>query len=46
MHRSNHWASDWLKRHDKEGVRGLKNKPKSGRPFEISEEIVTRLRKN
>ncbi len=24
MHRSNPWASDWLKRYDKEGIEGLK----------------------
>ena len=39
MHRSNNpWASDWLKRYDKEGLEGLRNRTKSGRPSEISEE--------
>ena len=46
MHRSNPWASDWLKRYDKEGLEGLRNRTKSGRPSEISEVTVTRLRKN
>ena len=32
MHRSNPWASDWLKRYDKEGIEGLKDRTKSGRP--------------
>ncbi len=32
MHRSNPWASDWLKRYDKEGIDGLKDRTKSGRP--------------
>ena len=32
MHRSNPWASDWLKRYDKEGIEGLRNRTKSGRP--------------
>ncbi len=34
MHRSNPWASDWLKRYDKEGIEGLKDRTKSGRPPE------------
>ena len=32
-------ASDWLKRYDKEGLDGLKNRTKSGRPPELSEEV-------
>ncbi len=39
MHRSNPWASDWLKRYDGLGIEELKNKPKSGRSPELSEEI-------
>ncbi|HXT83281.1 MAG TPA: helix-turn-helix domain-containing protein [Verrucomicrobiae bacterium] len=39
MHRSNPWASDWLKRYDKDGLEGLKNRTKAGRPPELSEEI-------
>ena len=46
MHRSNPWASDWLKRYDKEGIDGLKDRTKSGRPSEISDESVIKLRKN
>ncbi len=34
IHRSNPWASDWLKRYDKEGLEGLKDRIKSGRPSE------------
>ncbi len=35
-----HWASDWLKRYDKEGVGGLNDRTKSsGRPPEMSEEV-------
>ena len=26
MHRSNPWASDWLKRYNKEGIYGLKDR--------------------
>ncbi len=36
LHRSKAWASDWLKRYDKEGIEGLKTRQKSGRPSEIS----------
>ena len=39
LHRSNPWASDWLKRYDKEGIDGLKDRTKSGRPSELSDEI-------
>ena len=37
MHRSNPWASDWLKRYYKQGLEGLKDKIKNGRPPELSE---------
>ena len=45
MHRSNPWASDWLKRYDKEGLEGLKDRTKSGRPTEIPEEIEYQIKK-
>ncbi len=45
MNRSNPWASDWLKRYDKEGLEGLKDRTKSGRPPEISEEISYQIKK-
>ncbi len=45
MHRSSPWASDWLKRYDNEGIEGLKNKPKSGRSPELSEEISFSIKK-
>ncbi|MER5175305.1 MAG: helix-turn-helix domain-containing protein, partial [Candidatus Nitrosocosmicus sp.] len=35
LHRSKAWACEWLKRYDKEGIDGLKNRQKSGRPSEI-----------
>ena len=31
IHRSKPWASYWLERYSKEGIKGLRNKPKSGR---------------
>ena len=45
MHRSNPWASDWLKRYDKEGLEGLKDRTKAGRPPELSEDIVYQIKK-
>ncbi len=46
LYRSRAWASDWLKRYDKEGIiEGLKDRTKSGRPTEIPEEIVYRIKK-
>ncbi len=44
MHRSNPWASDWLKRYDKEGIDGLKDRTKSGRPPELSEETSYQIK--
>ncbi|HEY6534774.1 MAG TPA: helix-turn-helix domain-containing protein [Candidatus Nitrosocosmicus sp.] len=45
LHRSKSWASDWLKRYDKEGIEGLKTRTKSGRPSELSEEVVYQIKK-
>ena len=45
MQRSNPLASEWLKRYDKEGMEGLKDRPKTGRLPELSKRLVTRIRK-
>ena len=45
LHRSNPWASDWLKRYDKEGLKGLKDRTKAGRPPELSEDMVYQIKK-
>ena len=45
MNRSNPWASDWLKRYDDEGTEGLKDRIKSGRPPELSEEVCYQIKK-
>src|SRR6266487_5062192 len=45
FHRSRWWAYKWLKRFDNTGLEGLKNKHRSGRPPEVSEEISTRIRR-
>ena len=45
LHRSRTWASDWLTRYKKEGVQGLKDRPKSGRPPQLTPEIVVKIKK-
>ena len=45
LHQSKAWACEWLKRYDKEGINGLKTRPKSGRPSELSEEIEYQIKK-
>jgi len=46
MHRSNNpWALDWLKRYDKEGLEGLRNRTKSGRPSKLTEETSYQIKK-
>jgi len=44
LHRCKAWASNWLKRYDKEGLEGLRNRTKSGRPSEISEETIYHIK--
>jgi transposase len=47
LHRSKAWASDWLKRYDKEGIEGLKDRTKKVVGLQKSQKkSVTRLRKN
>ena len=45
LHRSNPWASDWLKRYDKEGMEGLRDRTRSGRTPEISQETSCQIKK-
>ena len=45
LHRSRWWAYKWLKRFDNVGLEGLKNKHRSGRPPEVSEETSTMIRR-
>jgi putative transposase len=44
INRSNPWASYWLKRYDKQGIEGLKDRPKSVRYPKISRQIEYRIR--
>ena len=37
-------ASDWLKRYREEGIKGLRDKSKSGTPPEIPQEIVYKIK--
>jgi transposase len=39
LHRNRSWACKWLKRYDEEGIEGLRDRPKSGRPTELPVEI-------
>lgn len=45
LHRSRSWTSDWLARYSKEGIDGLENKSKSGRPSKLPEEVAVKVRK-
>lgn len=45
LHRSRPWALYWLDRLSKEGMDGLKDRPKAGRPPKIPEELAIRIRK-
>ena len=45
MNRSNPWASDWLKRYDREGMEGLRDRTRSGRTPEISQETPCQIKK-
>jgi transposase len=44
LHRIRTWASDWLKRFREEGIEGLRDRPKSGRPPDIPEEIAYKIK--
>jgi transposase len=46
LHRSRTWTSEWLARYHKEGIDGLENRPKSGRPSKLPREVAVRIRKN
>lgn len=46
LHRSRAWAYKWLKRYDVgDGLEGLKDQPRNGRPPEVSEEKLLKIRK-
>jgi len=45
LHRSRPWTSFWLGRYQKDGVDGLRDKPRSGRPPKMSEEVQAEIRR-
>jgi transposase len=45
LHRSRGWAYKWLKRYNNEDIQGLKDKLRSGRPPDVSEEKLLEIRK-
>ena len=42
--RSRPWGLYWLKRYGEEGIEGLKNRTKSGRPPDISSEVIYEIK--
>ncbi|HEY6884846.1 MAG TPA: helix-turn-helix domain-containing protein [Nitrososphaeraceae archaeon] len=38
------WAYKWLRRFDNEGLEGLENKPRSGRPPDVPQEKLSKIR--
>ena len=44
LHRCKAWASNWLKRYDEEGIGGLKDRPKSGRHSQMSEQTEYKIK--
>lgn len=45
LHRTKPWASKWLKRLEAEGVDGLKDRARSGRPGSITSSTQLRIRR-
>ena len=44
LHRSIAWAYKWLRRFDKDGLEGLNDKPRSGRPPNVPQEKLSKIR--
>ncbi len=44
IHRSQGWASQWLKRYREESIEGLKDRPKGGRHSKISRQTEYRIK--
>ena len=45
LHRSKPWASEWLAKFAKEGVGGIKDRPKNGRLSKLSPKVVFQIRR-
>ena len=44
LNRSRWWAYKWLHRFDKDGLDGLKDKPRSGRPPDVPKDVMIKIR--
>ena len=44
LNRSRWWAYKWLHRFDKEGLDGLKDKERSGRPPDVPEDVMIQIK--
>ena len=44
LNRSRWWAYKWLHRFDKDGVDGLKDQPRSGRPPDVPKDVMLKIR--
>jgi putative transposase len=45
LHRCRAWAYKWYKRYNDDGLDGLKDKERSGRPTDVPKEIMIKIRK-
>ena len=45
LHRSRPWTSFWLERYRDKGVDGLKDKPRSGRPSKLSQQVQFEIKR-
>ena len=45
LHRSKAWAYKWLSRFQREGLEGLRDKPRSGKPPDLFEEKLLEIRR-
>lgn len=45
MHRSRAWAYKWYKRYNDQGINGLMDKPRTGRPSFVDKDMMARIRK-
>ena len=46
LRRDKSWATIWLRRFEKEGLDGLRTRPRSGRPPKVGQETLARVRRN
>lgn len=45
LHKSRAWAYKWYKRYQYKGLNGLKDKPRSGRPPLVNQDLMIKIRK-